>query len=162
MNNMLMIEVQYAAHAPNLPSKEELISWAEAARTAAAGATGEITLRVVSTAEIQQLNHDYRGKDSPTNVLSFPFFMPEGLPAELHGAILGDIALCANIIAAESQAQGKALAHHWAHMVVHGVLHLLGYDHTNDADASEMETLETKILATFGIADPYLPIDEPT
>lgn len=154
-----MIEIQYAVEAENLPSTEEFTQWAEAARTAAAGGTGEITLRLVSAEEIQILNHTYRGKDTATNVLSFPFSMPEGLPAELEGAILGDIALCAEVIANESQAQGKPLANHWAHMVVHGVLHLLGYDHITDSDAQVMETLEAKILATFAIANPYLPID---
>jgi len=154
-----MIEIQYAVQAANLPSTEELTRWAEAARAAGSGGAGEITLRLVSAEEIQLLNHTYRGNDSTTNVLSFPFSMPEGLPAELEGAILGDIALCADVIASESQAQGKPLANHWAHMVVHGVLHLLGYDHITDDDAKVMETLEAKILATFAIANPYLPID---
>lgn len=155
-----MIEVQYAIDAEGLPTAETLKGWAEAALNAVAGRRGEITLRIVSKDEIQMLNSSYRGKDKPTNVLSFPFDMPEGLPTELQEMILGDIALCAEVIAEESSAQHKALAHHWAHMVIHGVLHLLGYDHINDDDAAEMEALETEILASFNIKNPYLPTDE--
>ncbi|MBA3981050.1 MAG: rRNA maturation RNase YbeY, partial [Alcanivorax sp.] len=106
----------------------------------------------------QALNHDYRGKDAPTNVLSFPFEMPEGLTLSGDELILGDIALCADVIAREATEQGKPAAHHWAHMVVHGVLHLLGYDHVADDDAADMEALEVTILAGLGIPDPYQPV----
>lgn len=155
-NKTATIEVQYAIAEDGLPSEESLTQWAQAALNNIADSTGEITLRLVSTEEIQTLNHSYRGKDSPTNVLSFPFEMPEGLPLAAQDLILGDIALCADVIAEESQTQNKPLSHHWAHMVIHGVLHLLGFDHIGDSDAAIMEQLEIDILATMGIPNPYL------
>src|SRR5690625_7629998 len=146
------IEVQYAVPQEQLPSPEALKQWAQAALNSINDSTGEITLRVVDSQEIQMLNHSYRGKNQPTNVLSFPFEMPEGLPLAAQDLILGDIALCADVIAEESQEQNKVLTHHWAHMVVHGVLHLLGFDHIGDSDAAIMEKLEIDILAKIGRA----------
>ena len=108
---------------------------------------GALTIRVVGTAESRQLNRTWRGKDKPTNVLSFP----AGDVADE----LGDLAICAPVVAREAREQGKALQAHWAHMVVHGVLHLLGYDHENDRDAGRMETKEAGILKQFGYPDPY-------
>lgn len=154
-NKTATIEVQYAISPDGLPQQEALTLWAQATLNSIAESTGEITLRVVDAEEIHALNHSYRGKDSPTNVLSFPFEMPEGLPLAAQDLILGDIALCAEVIAQESQAQNKPLDHHWAHMVVHGVLHLLGFDHIGDSDAAIMEKLEIDILANLGIPDPY-------
>lgn len=116
---------------------------------------GDINIRIVDTDESQTLNHQYRGKDKPTNVLSFPFDMPEGIPVEEMAPLLGDLAICAPIVKAEAAEQKKEIRHHWAHMVVHGTLHLLGYDHINDAEAEEMEQLERDVLATFQIPDPY-------
>ena len=111
---------------------------------------GEVCVRVVDETESRTLNRRYRGKDKPTNVLSFPadIELPEG-------RVWGDIVICAPVVAAEAEAQGKALEAHFAHMVVHGVLHLLGYDHESGADAETMESLETEILGRFGIGDPY-------
>ena len=99
----------------------------------------------------QALNRDYRGKDCPTNVLSFPMELPE----EFNMPMLGDLVICAPVVAREAEEQGKSPESHWAHMVVHGVLHLQGYDHQNSAEAEEMESLERRILAGLGYPDPY-------
>ena len=111
----------------------------------------EITIRLVDSDESQQLNNQYRGKDKPTNVLSFPFEVPTGIELDL----LGDLVICAPVIAAEAIEQNKSENAHWAHMVIHGCLHLLGYDHINDQEAEEMEALEIALLAKLNIADPY-------
>jgi probable rRNA maturation factor len=110
-----------------------------------------VSLKIVSATESQQLNHEYRGKDHPTNVLSFP----AELPAELDLPLLGDLAICAEVVAREAAEQGKPLQAHWAHMLVHGVLHLLGYDHLTDSEAETMESREVVILESLGFADPY-------
>jgi len=114
----------------------------------------ELTIRIVEAAESAALNERYRDKTGPTNVLSFPFDAPPGLPADVV-LPLGDLVICAEVVAREAQAQGKPLAHHWAHIVVHGVLHLLGYDHIDDAQAREMEALEIAILRQLNIDNPY-------
>lgn len=114
----------------------------------------QITVRVVEEEEIQSLNSQFRQKDKPTNVLSFPFETPRGMPAALP--VLGDIVVCAPVVKHEAQQQTKSEQQHWAHMVIHGTLHLLGYDHNNDADADEMEALEVLTLSEFGFPDPYI------
>ncbi len=113
----------------------------------------ELTLRLVDEQEIQALNQQYRQKNYPTNVLSFP----SEIPAEilLDPPLLGDIILCAPVIQREAEEQNKPLMSHWAHMVVHGVLHLLGYDHVQDHDADRMEQIEIMILENCGVANPY-------
>ena len=111
----------------------------------------ELTIRLVDTVESQQLNHQYRDKDKPTNVLSFPFEVPEGIELDL----LGDIVICADIVEQEASEQHKALEQHWAHMVIHGCLHLLGYDHISDNEALTMEAIEIKLLAQLGYNNPY-------
>ncbi len=111
----------------------------------------QLTIRITDEAEITELNRTYRGKDKPTNVLSFPFEAPPGVELPL----LGDIIICASVVADEAVQQDKPLQAHWAHMVVHGVLHLLGYDHMEDAEAQEMEGLEIELLAGLGYANPY-------
>ncbi len=148
-----------AAH-PFLPSDADLTRWAEAA-FAAAGGEGDahLTVRLVETPEITRLNRDYRHKDRPTNVLSFPFAPPPGLPAEATAGELGDIVVCAPVVEQEAAEQGKPLAAHWAHMLVHGTLHLLGYDHVSPAEAAQMEPLELRALAGLGIGDPYAVAD---
>ena len=98
------------------------------------------------------LNHEYRGKDKPTNVLSFPFEAPPGIELDL----LGDLIICRQVVEKEAEEQSKPLLAHWAHMVVHGSLHLLGYDHIEDDEAEEMESLETEIMQTMGFEDPYI------
>lgn len=111
----------------------------------------ELTIRVVEAEESQDLNYTYRQKDKPTNVLSFPFESPEGIPIQL----LGDLVICAPIVRQEANEQQKTLLSHWAHMVVHGSLHLLGFDHIEDDEAEAMEALETRIMDSLGFADPY-------
>ncbi|MEZ8018660.1 rRNA maturation RNase YbeY [Vibrio splendidus] len=112
----------------------------------------ELTVRIVNTEESHQLNHNYRGKDKPTNVLSFPFEAPPGMELDL----LGDLIICRQVVEKEAEEQSKPLLAHWAHMVVHGSLHLLGYDHIEDDEAEEMESLETEIMQTMGFEDPYI------
>jgi probable rRNA maturation factor len=144
------LDLQLAYDRPPLPSAEQFQHWVEQA-LAGRREQAELTIRVVDTDESQQLNHQYRGLDKPTNVLSFPFEAPAGIELPL----LGDLVICAPVVAAEAEQQHKPLEHHWAHMVIHGTLHLLGYDHIVEADATEMETLEAQLLAQLGIADPY-------
>jgi probable rRNA maturation factor len=111
----------------------------------------EVSLRIVGESEMQTLNAQYRGRDYATNVLSFPAEFPPGLDLPL----IGDIAICAPVVTREAQEQGKTPAAHWDHMLTHGVLHLLGYDHETDADAAVMENLERRALASLGHGDPY-------
>lgn len=135
-----------------LPPQADLQRWIQAALPAAR-ADAEVGLCIVDAAESQVLNLRYRGRDKPTNVLSFPADLPPGLDLPL----LGDLVVCAPVVAREAAEQGKSPEAHWAHMLVHGTLHLLGYDHIDDADAEQMETLETDILTSLGYPDPYQP-----
>ncbi len=133
-----------------LPGLSDLELWA----TAAVGQQreeAEISLLIVDEAEGAELNQQWRNKNGPTNVLSFP----SDLPAELGLPLLGDLVICAPVVAKEALEQKKSLSSHWAHMVVHGTLHLLGFDHIDDDQAEEMESLETDILARIGYPDPY-------
>lgn len=114
----------------------------------------DLTVRLVDSIESQQLNNTYRGKDKPTNVLSFPFEAPVDIP--LDEEYLGDLVICVPVVNQEAEEQGKPALHHWAHMVIHGTLHLLGYDHITDDDAEEMEQLERELLLQLGIPDPYI------
>jgi probable rRNA maturation factor len=146
-----IVDLQNACDASNLPSAELFQQWVDAALTSVTEQEFELTIRLVNSQESQQLNKQYRQKDKPTNVLSFPFEVPEGIELNL----LGDLVICSKVVEQESKEQKKVLFDHWAHMVIHGCLHLLGYDHINDTDANEMEALEIKILATLTINDPY-------
>lgn len=148
---MSEIVVQQAELAP--VAESQLLAWAEAARLE--GAAGDVTIRIVENDEMQSLNRDYRDKDYATNVLSFPAEIPAELAAELDDVELGDIIISAAVVAQEASEQGKPLAAHWAHMLVHGMLHLQGYDHIEDAEAQEMEALEVEILGGLGFANPY-------
>ena len=153
----LDLDLQIACEASYLPAESDVATWVQAALDAAgyhppADQPTEITVRIVDADESRQLNHTYRGKDKPTNVLSFPFEGPEDIPL----ALLGDLVICAPVVARESQAQQKTEQAHWAHMVIHGTLHLLGFDHIEAEDAAEMEALEVQILASLGFADPYV------
>ncbi|WP_412972974.1 rRNA maturation RNase YbeY [Glaciecola sp. MF2-115] len=113
--------------------------------------TYELTLRIVDSEESQQLNADYRDKNKPTNVLSFPFEAPE----HIDMPFLGDLVVCAALVEKEANEQNKLTINHWAHLCIHGLLHLLGYDHIEESEAQEMEGIETAILARFNIDDPY-------
>lgn len=148
----LSLSVGYAAPRAGVPAPASFRRWVEAAlRGARRRKATELSIRIVDTAEGRALNRDYRGKDYATNVLSFPAELPPGVDLPL----IGDLAICAPVVAREAAEQGKDPRDHWAHMTVHGVLHLLGYDHIEDAEAEAMEALETRILAGLGIADPY-------
>jgi len=148
----LSVTVQDAAHAAATPSAQELRAWARHALGAAA--RGELTLRIVDETESAALNGKYRGKRGPTNVLSFGAEQPPGATGtELLP--LGDLVLCADVVQREAREQGKAAPAHWAHMVVHGVLHLQGYDHETSAEAATMEARERDLLAELGFPDPY-------
>lgn len=150
----IILDLQVATTETNIPTAEDLQRYLEAA-VSPFQAEAEVTIRIVDEAESQQLNFDYRHKDKPTNVLSFPFQAPPGIELPL----LGDLIICAQVVAKEAEEQNKTLEAHWAHMVVHGCLHLLGFDHINDTDAEEMEAEEVQILQELGFSDPYF-IDE--
>ena len=146
-----IVDLQNVCDITNLPSAELFKQWVDTALTSVTEQEFELTIRLVNSTESQQLNKQYRQKDKPTNVLSFPFEVPEGIELNL----LGDLVICAQVVEQESKDQKKKLFDHWAHMVIHGCLHLLGYDHINDIDADEMESLEIKILAKLSITNPY-------
>lgn len=145
-----LVDLQIATADENIPAEQSFTTWVAAALPADMQGT-ELTIRVVSQAESETLNHQYRGQAKPTNVLSFPCDLPE----EVDLSLLGDLVICAAIVEAEAVAQNKPLEAHWAHMVIHGTLHLLGYDHVEDAEAEQMEALETQLLTGLGYAAPY-------
>jgi probable rRNA maturation factor len=156
----LRVEAQFGARRPWVPAAAALRRWARVAYASTADASlrrtpePRVCIRVVGSAESRRLNRSYRGKDTPTNVLSFP---ASELERASDGA-LGDLAICAPVVAREARAQDKPLAAHWAHMVVHGVLHLLGHDHRHDREARRMERAEVEILRAFGYQNPYLRV----
>lgn len=115
----------------------------------------EVVIRLVDRDEARQFNLQYRQKDYATNVLSFPAEVPDGIPADVAGSVLGDLLICAPVVADEADLQGKQVLDHWAHLTVHGVLHLLGHDHEHESEAARMEALEIEILNDLGISDPY-------
>jgi probable rRNA maturation factor len=145
----LHVDIQSASTEP-APEEDDIRSWVHAALANRQQDT-EISVRLVDIEEMSRLNKTYRGKSGPTNVLSFP----TTLPAELELPLLGDIVICAPVVRQEAAEQGKSLGAHWAHMAVHGTLHLLGYDHLEDDEAQAMEALETAILAKLHYPCPY-------
>ncbi|GAB2679904.1 rRNA maturation RNase YbeY [Aliiglaciecola sp. 3_MG-2023] len=145
------LDIQIACENTNLPTTEQFEQWLQFALAEQKIEETELTIRIVSPEESQQLNATYREKDKPTNILSFPFESP----AEIELNFLGDLVVCADIVDKEAKQQNKQLLDHWAHMIVHGSLHLLGFDHEHDDDAKIMESLEVQILAKLGIDDPY-------
>lgn len=148
------IAVNYATARVGVPASTSFRRWVEAA-LAGHGRDTELGIRVVGEDEGRTLNRDFRGRDYATNVLSFPAELPEGLPERLRPPLLGDLVICAPVVAREAAQQRKTVAAHYAHMTVHGTLHLLGWDHEDDAEAEAMEAREREILAALQIEDPY-------
>jgi probable rRNA maturation factor len=144
----VQLTVQYATRAQPLPSERNLRKWVKAAL----GADARLTVRLVGLSEGRTLNREYRGKDYATNVLTF--VLDDGPPYD------GDLALCAPVVTREARAQRKDIMAHYAHLTVHGVLHLQGYEHEREAEAAVMEKLETRILKRLGFPNPYAPVSE--
>jgi probable rRNA maturation factor len=151
----LFVDLQIATQdETSLPHIDDIEKWVSSAINAGAQtkrSEAELTVRIVDIDESQQLNNDYRGKEKPTNVLSFPFQNPLGITLPL----LGDLVVCKEVVEKEAIEQNKSLNAHWAHMLIHGTLHLLGYDHIIEKEAVLMESLETKILVELGFPAPY-------
>lgn len=142
------ITVQFATAEPSVPAENEILHWAGCA-LALDDSGGEVTIRITGEAEMQSLNNRWRNIDKPTNVLSFP----------LHDAgcpLLGDIVVCAPVVKREAAQQAKALSVHWAHIIIHGILHLMGYDHSEERETEIMEAKETALMLELGFPDPYL------
>lgn len=146
--------LQIAVDNPTVPAESTFLHWLGGISKHIPLAAGNLTLRVVSSTESRRLNKQFRDQDKPTNVLSFP----SELPADIEPDYLGDIIICAAIVEHEAGDQNKALDAHWAHMLVHGILHLKGYDHVQETAAQEMESLEIKILRQLGYPNPYAEV----
>lgn len=149
--NQLEVQIETDTVAlSDLPSAEQFQTWLDAA-LADQNKEFEVVIRLVDEPESAQLNQEYRGKSGPTNVLSFAFEVPDGVPLNL----LGDLVICAPLVKKEALEQHKPAEHHWAHLVIHGVLHLRGYDHIDETEADEMEAKEIAILKQLNISNPY-------
>jgi probable rRNA maturation factor len=142
--------IQNATDAADLPDETDFARWVNLPLKAHQ-CCGEVLIRLVDETESAELNDTYRHKNGPTNILSFPF----DAPVEIESDLLGDLVICVPVVQREAMQQGKPIRHHWAHIVIHGVLHLLGYDHIDDSDAQKMETLEINLLKTLNIPNPY-------
>ncbi|MBX3708718.1 MAG: rRNA maturation RNase YbeY [Gammaproteobacteria bacterium] len=149
---MYSIIIQLATNKTLVPKRSLLKKWAQKALSRKIE-SGEITIRIVDSEEMSELNHTYRHKTGPTNVLSFPFTLPENINLDIP--MLGDIVICAEIVNKEAKEQHKSQQAHWAHMIVHGIFHLLGYDHEKESEAIVMEALEIEIMQSLGFANPY-------
>lgn len=148
---MVKVEVQYAVTDSNIPTEQDFQNWASVIE-AKYNECEDVAIRIVDENEITNLNNEYRKKAQATNVLAFPAEIPEGtgLP------FIGDIVICAPIVAKQAAEQGKSLLSHWAHLTLHGILHLQGYDHIDSADAQIMEQLEVQLMQKLGFPNPYL------
>ena len=146
------IDVEVNSSSTKIPSIEKIELWISAALHSDELNQAEVSVYIVDEAESQELNAQYRGKDKPTNVLSFPADIPD----EVGVPLLGDLVICAPVVEREAQEQGKTLEAHWAHMLVHGTLHLLGYDHVEDDEADVMEALETRLITQLNFRAPYM------
>jgi probable rRNA maturation factor len=150
-----IVDLQIACNTDEVPSIEQFQRWVDNTLNEVMDSSDksifELTIRLVDKNESQQLNCQYRGIDKPTNVLSFPFEVPDDIELNL----LGDLVICIDVMKKEAQSQNKALFDHWAHLVIHGCLHLVGFDHISDNEATIMEALEVKILETLNINNPY-------
>ena len=151
-----MVELEVQREVEGLPADDDLLKWVSETLNFEKYGDTELTIRLVNEKESAALNEQYRNKKSSTNVLSFPFDMPD----EVELNLLGDLVICSDVVKREAMEQNKKEIAHWAHMVVHGVLHLLGYDHLNDKEANAMEIKEIKILEQLGYTDPYREIEE--
>ena len=151
----LDVSVSYAVPRVGVPSAVSFRKWVAAALENRIR-EADLAIRIVGAKEARALNRHYRGKDYATNVLSFPAELPEGLPKGVKLPLLGDLVLCAPVIAREALEQGKPVGAHYAHLTVHGTLHLLGWDHEDAREAEAMEQLEREILAGMGLPDPYI------
>ncbi|MGZ5050544.1 MAG: rRNA maturation RNase YbeY [Methylobacter sp.] len=150
---MNQVEIQTAYESPGQPAEAQIQLWVDAALEDY-GQDAEVVVRIVDEQESAELNEQYRHKAGPTNILSFPADLPDGVELDL----LGDLVICAPVLEKEALEQNKILAHHWAHIIVHGVLHLLGYDHIDDAEAEVMESKEIAILSKLKIKNPYTEV----
>ena len=150
----LEVAVSYALPRRGIPAATSFRRWVEAALEGRIR-DADLAIRIVDEPEGRALNLHYRGKDAPTNVLSFPAERPPGLPKAAKFPLLGDLVLCAPVVAREAGEQGKPLVAHYAHLTVHGTLHLLGWDHMDETEAQAMEQLEREVLSLLGIGDPY-------
>jgi probable rRNA maturation factor len=144
------VDIQIESQSHSLPTREQFQSWVDTILKNSEE-DSEIVIRIVDEPEMIQFNKQYRQKKGTTNILSFPFDAPD----EIESILLGDLLICAPVIEQEAQLQNKKREHHWAHMIIHGILHLLGYDHIDDDEAKEMEALEIKMLSAIDIANPY-------
>ncbi|MGR8978923.1 MAG: rRNA maturation RNase YbeY [Gammaproteobacteria bacterium] len=155
------IEIQSVCKSAPQPDRKQMRSWADAALEET-GQSYDCVIRIVGERESADLNQQYRHKSGPTNILSFPFEMPDGIdPSELPSTrMLGDLVICAPVVEREALEQHKKPEHHWAHIVIHGILHLLGYDHLDEKEAESMENKEITILKKFHISNPYNEVQE--
>lgn len=149
------IDVEVNSSSTKIPSVENIELWIRTALQSDELNQAEVSVYIVDEAESQELNAQYRGKDKPTNVLSFPADIPD----EVGVPLLGDLVICAPVVEREAYEQGKTLNAHWAHMLVHGTLHLLGYDHVEDDEADVMEALETRLITQLNFPAPYTEIE---
>lgn len=155
---MLDLLIQNQQQSVEVPDEQLLQQWAASALLTEKDT--QVSLMIVDEVQSQKLNKEYRGKDKPTNILSFPMDMPAELSAEVEMNMLGDLVVCAAVVQREAQQQEKSLSAHWAHMLVHGMLHLQGYDHIDSSDADEMESIEIKMLNQLGFENPYQQVSE--
>jgi len=150
----MLLDIQLVSGHDGIPGREQMQQWLDAALKDR-HPDAEVVVRIVDEQESHDLNKQYRDQDKPTNVLSFPFEAPAVVQSDMERVLLGDLVICAPVVASEAMQQGKILDAHWAHILIHGALHLCGYDHQNDVQASEMETLETEIITGLGFSPPY-------
>ena len=151
----IQVDIQIAVEDESIPKSGDIILWINRAfQLSGCNGEAEVSVRIVDEVEMQKLNVKYRDQDKPTNILSFPADLIDGLPHDVQ-LFLGDIVICAEIVRREAEEQNKTASDHWAHMLVHGMLHLLGFDHINESDAAVMENLEIQIMTNHGIANPY-------
>ena len=150
-------EIQRASKSVNTPHDDQFQLWINAIPVRQ-DTRFALSIRIVEEPEARRFNREYRNKDYATNILSFPAELPEGLPADIRQTQLGDLLICAPVVIREALERKRPEANHWAHLTVHGILHLLGYDHQQEKEAVVMESLEIEILNKLGISDPYLDI----